>query len=1443
MWEQNRFLGTIYDDNGNVVNSTTNERLCYQLEGGKTYTLQVSKINDNGMFFEFLDVKKINTPVSIDFTPCFDNYTFYEGNLATDDILFSFGSELEVEFSDGDVQTFRCNGRGNYILWDENHDYDNIELRDYANQKGAYFDCNPHSNVDADFWQRGSDDNYIEIYSGAAYQRFYVDDYIQPSPYKAISVNGSPIQVYDGTSHNENGRDSNGEWRNYQRFVISKWDLEQVGNSVTVTYLDDTTKTYTCVCNDDLYQFVAPDGDSFMADEFIVRDNQGPDNEWELGGEYDVDVWFRGQHSTYTAEVVPSLVDYIEVATDGDIVIFENCNGHWEFDNRNNEDYFRYDEHYDYLRSVNAVITVHYGDGSTEVYDYANQEWMPITADGKWINQRYFEFYFDQDGDHHFNTYEQNDVHVKYMGKDYVLNANVVEKSDIDHGEMDTEHKVIMQFLSDEEHIATFTPESNGVYEFRNSLADRVRDGEFDFTVTNSSGDEVNRIQTDRDGLFYNLYADEEYTITARNRNDGTRLEYLDVEQRVSVKKIEYSHDGGTIQVTEGDIGNGREIYDDGSTITVTFSEGTVETFTAERGEFRCDDGRQLHEFANDLDVYCDCSPRATASANFWQRGVSAYYTLTVGNVSKRVSVTVSSSEVESIVYNSRKPAEMVKNVDFGFDENDNSVRIHMDPFFEGDTVAVTYSDERGTVTYRYDGDDRFVRDTDDGREEIHLGYSFDDTHDYNIGDTMTFTIAYQTGRCSLNATVVENNVDYIEFTPAYPYSVFKECNGWWEHRDAYDEENHCEIHEDYYKYHNPSPLRRGNALTVYYTGGTSVEFVYNGRWFMDENGNKLDDRYIRTEDDQWNYHWTPNGNNEFYVLYMNVPTAVPVTVIDRGEWQLYARAIDSRGNIYNDGDTLYIERGQRVFVYFDSDPRNREHGIADIIGFSDGYDEGTLTQRGFDVQDGNDFNFGYNFGDVYGLQIGTNNLRIGTRGVLNYYLYEFEGDNYDNFDFVNTPHAADYTLNVEIVDHHFEVSEVVPATCTAKGYTEYTCTLCGITYRSDFTEYAAHSFTAIDTPATENSRGYTTYTCNCGYEYIGNITGYASDDSVLQATISRTNYYSSADYSAASFENLTATLQTYQSVCAVECPQIEIDNAAQEILTAISELQPYLNLNVNNENGTILVNNSEAQETAVYLFGEEITLTAIANNGYKFAGWFETTSGRLLSAESSYTFKITSNTDIEARFVESNSASIYFTNSSGYIAGIVTKTTVEWNEITTIAELLPAVPYEYGSTNGRWVYDDATVLASLQSGADVNIISEYDVLNDGRPAIPTPDNERSIPALTLSYYYDSTDGVASFIMAAGIPEGCEVESISIAFYYQKASDFDPTDFDVNINNKMLTSKFEASNSSDYYIVDIPKFNSYYNWAVKGYVTYYDASGKLKTAYTNQVNVVDRQEV
>lgn len=71
----------------------------------------------------------------------------------------------------------------------------------------------------------------------------------------------------------------------------------------------------------------------------------------------------------------------------------------------------------------------------------------------------------------------------------------------------------------------------------------------------------------------------------------------------------------------------------------------------------------------------------------------------------------------------------------------------------------------------------------------------------------------------------------------------------------------------------------------------------------------------------------------------------------------------------------------------------------------------------------------------------------------------------------------------------HTYASVITSPTCTAKGYTTYTC-VCGDSYKCDFTAESGHSYNKTVTAPTCASTGYTHYDCSrCSKEYYADYT------------------------------------------------------------------------------------------------------------------------------------------------------------------------------------------------------------------------------------------------------------------------------------------------------------------------------------------------------------------
>ena len=85
-------------------------------------------------------------------------------------------------------------------------------------------------------------------------------------------------------------------------------------------------------------------------------------------------------------------------------------------------------------------------------------------------------------------------------------------------------------------------------------------------------------------------------------------------------------------------------------------------------------------------------------------------------------------------------------------------------------------------------------------------------------------------------------------------------------------------------------------------------------------------------------------------------------------------------------------------------------------------------------------------------------------------------------------------TDNVNALGHDYSQA-ITPPTCTEGGYTVFLCKRCGDSYTGNQTAATGHSYSAEVTAPTCIATGYTTYTCVCGDSYIDDETEMVDHD------------------------------------------------------------------------------------------------------------------------------------------------------------------------------------------------------------------------------------------------------------------------------------------------------------------------------------------------------------
>ena len=105
------------------------------------------------------------------------------------------------------------------------------------------------------------------------------------------------------------------------------------------------------------------------------------------------------------------------------------------------------------------------------------------------------------------------------------------------------------------------------------------------------------------------------------------------------------------------------------------------------------------------------------------------------------------------------------------------------------------------------------------------------------------------------------------------------------------------------------------------------------------------------------------------------------------------------------------------------------------------------------------------------------------------------------------------YKDNYKNLKEHTYTHKTIAPTTESKGYTEHTCSVCGYSYKSDYTDKLpahTHSYSVKITAPTCTEKGYATHTCGCGHSYkdsYKDATGHTYKDTVVAPTTTSQGY------------------------------------------------------------------------------------------------------------------------------------------------------------------------------------------------------------------------------------------------------------------------------------------------------------------------------------------------
>ena len=312
----------------------------------------------------------------------------------TYDFEYRTGDVVTVNYADGTSEEYVCKVIDNGI--DEKStlflNEDDEELPRFNEHNIAYVTDNQ---TISNCWEIGKKYEFVFNYMG---RTATIPVEIVESPVKAISFTPvEPIELVqwvDGWDEDALG---------YFPYFC-KYD--RVGDKITVTFKDGTTKDYICKAENGKPVFVSADGE-YLETEYLGSGTDQLQNPWEELGEYSFELFYMGAKTDVPVEIVANNVESVDVSLANPLAFDYNPDDEWY-----NIDYVG-----DILNKEGNKIILNFKDGSKKEYSW-NQDAYDTYLEG-WCDSagnrfNHYIYTWQEDG---WTLEQQNYLYVKFMGK------------------------------------------------------------------------------------------------------------------------------------------------------------------------------------------------------------------------------------------------------------------------------------------------------------------------------------------------------------------------------------------------------------------------------------------------------------------------------------------------------------------------------------------------------------------------------------------------------------------------------------------------------------------------------------------------------------------------------------------------------------------------------------------------------------------------------------------------------------------------------------------------------------------------------------------------------------------------------------------------------------------------------------------------------------------